>query len=854
MPSGELALSSISTSASQETRWSVDELIPFGKYILLNKISAGATAAVYRAKIRGEAGFERLVTIKRILPQMAGDPDFVETFVHEAKVCARLTHSNICPIYELGKVGESLYMASEWVAGKDLRAILQRLQATDRVMPPLAAAWIASRLCDALDYAHGLKDIKGERLNLLHQDLSPANVMVSYDGAVKLLDFGLARAAGRAQQTNVDALKQKLGYMSPELVLGTAIDRRSDLFGVGVCLYEMVTGKRLFSGSDDIATLKLLRNATVQPPSALRDDTPDELETIIMRSLARDPEQRWPSAGEMAHALTAFVVSDDPSFGTRNLVELMQSLFETDRQSEQVKLNTLLKASQDGNLMEQRRRFFHSPMGAGAIARAEATRKHASARPPPLAPPAPAAGITSASQKSSTESLTGSHISERKARAPLPAPASTANAQQIQDDALTTYRAPAPQSVSMSKPAMETPFPPAPPALETPRPGAFARGALATSEAGYNDLIRRSGEDEAEPTMYRPEPSVRSAVAAQSGEPRASNEHSDAGRITQPSIDPGFQELQNEPTVFELAPDEYSEPLSAEADKPAVQPAATAARGADAATAAPPATAANVAAKPSDPAAADFDSEATSYLIPGQPSAARALFEPAATPQTYDDEATHIFFSADGSEIGLPDVPDDSLTTVSPPTPLRVPLPAAAPAAVSGKLTPPRPSGRQPTGGHAPVPFALASPTNKLTATEPTQPRLSNRAPTLVLSSLPPAARTSLYWVLGVALAVLLTGLILKTPLGITLGLRKPPIGVVIVSTTPVVPATIKLDGIYRGRAPTTLDGIPAGSRVLAITADGYEPVTRTITVEGGETRTESITLLPTTPAPLAQP
>ena len=302
-------------------------------------------------------------------------------------------------------------------------------------MPPLAAAWIASRLCDALDYAHGLKDVKGERLNLLHQDLSPANVMVSYEGAVKLLDFGLARAAGRAQQTNVDALKQKLGYMSPELVLGTAIDRRSDLFGVGVCLYEMVTGKRLFSGTDDIATLKLLRNATVQPPSSLRDDTPDELETIIMRSLARDPEQRWPSAGEMAHALTAFVVADDPAFGTRNLVELMQSLFETDKQSEQVKLNTLLKASQDGNVMEQRRRFFHSPMGAAAIARAEATRKHASTRPPPFAPPTPPPNklLARSEPKSSTESLTGSHISERKARAPLPAPPSDRERPEVAD-------------------------------------------------------------------------------------------------------------------------------------------------------------------------------------------------------------------------------------------------------------------------------------------------------------------------------------------------------------------------------------------------------------------------------------
>jgi serine/threonine protein kinase len=830
MPSGEPALS----AAIPPTRWSVDELIPFGKYILLNKISSGATAAVYRAKIRGEAGFERLVTIKRILPQMAGDPEFVETFVREAKVCARLTHSNICPIYELGKVGESLYMASEWVAGKDLRAILQRLQATDRVMPPLAAAWIASRLCDALDYAHGLKDAKGERLNLLHQDLSPANVMVSYEGAVKLLDFGLARAAGRAQQTNVDALKQKLGYMSPELVLGTAIDRRSDLFGVGVCLYEMVTGKRLFAGIDDIATLKLLRNATVQPPSALRDDTPDELETIIMRSLARDPEQRWPSAGEMAHALTAFVVADDPSFSTRNLVELMQSLFETDKQAEQARLNTLLSASADANLMEQRRRFFHSPFGAGAIARAEATRKHASTRPPPPAPPAqPENAASPGSNTSSGESLTGSHISQRKARAPLPAPAATANAQEVaqdqaQDDALTTYRPP------VSSPALETPRPPA---LETPRPGVFARGGLTTTEAKYNELIRRSGEDDAEQTMYRPEPSMREAAAAAAGDVRdtlSDKDKNDAGRITQPALDPGLQELQNEPTVFELAPEEYSEPLAPEQDKqdkPSKPEAA-----------AKP--------EPSRPATTDvpldFDSEATNYLG-GQPLAAKALFEPA-TPasQSYDDEATHIFFTNEDGGIELPDVPDDSLTTVSHPTPLRVPVPAGAPAAIGGKLpAPPPASGR--TGQHTPVRLPLASPSAVIQRTSP-------RIPTIAISSIPPAARSPLYWVLGAAALVLLIGLILKTPLGITLGLRKPPNGVIVVSTTPAVEATIRLDGIYRGHSPQRLEGIPAGKRTLSIMADGYEPATRSIDLEGGDTRTENVTLIPTTPAPLAQP
>src|SRR5688572_12713098 len=168
---------------------SADELIPFGKYTLLDRISGGGTSAVYRANVRGAAGFERLVAIKRILPHMAGDPEFVKTFVREAKTVARLTHANICPIYELGKVGESLYMAIEYIAGKDLGKIARRMSRRDQVMPPVVAAFIAARLCDALDYAHSLRNSSGANAGVVHRDLSPSNIIVSYEGGVKLIDF-----------------------------------------------------------------------------------------------------------------------------------------------------------------------------------------------------------------------------------------------------------------------------------------------------------------------------------------------------------------------------------------------------------------------------------------------------------------------------------------------------------------------------------------------------------------------------------------------------------------------------------------------------------------------------------------
>jgi serine/threonine protein kinase len=369
-------------NSSETSEWSADELIPFGKYVLLDRISGGATAAVYRANVRGEAGFERLVAIKRILPHMAGDRAFIETFVREAKTVARMAHAGICPIYELGKVGESLYMAVEYIQGKDLGHILRRLDKRDSQMPPSITAWVTARLCEALDYAHGMKNAKGDSAGIIHRDLSPNNVLISYEGQVKLIDFGLAKAVGRAQATNVDALKQKLSYMSPEMVKGKAIDARSDIFGVGVCLYEMITGKRLFVGVNDIETLKLVSRASVPPPSAVIEDPPDELEMIVMRSLKREPQDRFQTAGEMASALDAYLHQADPDFGVHNVTAWMHELYSDQLAEEQSRIKRLLAASADPELIQQRRVFFASSAGAVARARAELDRRLSTDLPP----------------------------------------------------------------------------------------------------------------------------------------------------------------------------------------------------------------------------------------------------------------------------------------------------------------------------------------------------------------------------------------------------------------------------------------------------------------------------------------
>jgi serine/threonine-protein kinase len=369
-----------SEKPSGQKEWSADELIPFGKYILLDRVSSGATAAVYRANVRGEAGFERLVAIKRILPHMAGDRDFVDTFVREAKTVAKLAHEGICPIYELGKVGESLYMAIEYIQGCDLGRITRRLAGREESMPPLIAAWIAARLCDALDYAHTLKNARGSRTGVIHRDISPSNIMLSFEGQVRLLDFGLAKAVGRAQSTNVDALKFKIGYMSPEMVKGRPLDARSDLFGVGVCLYEMLTGRRLFAGKNDIETIALVGKAQIPQPSAVMEDAPEELEQVILRALQREPDDRYQTAAEMAEALNTYIQHADPTFGPQRIVAFLRELFEQDIADEQARIRLLLAASNNPALIASRRTFFASATGAAARARAETEKQLARER------------------------------------------------------------------------------------------------------------------------------------------------------------------------------------------------------------------------------------------------------------------------------------------------------------------------------------------------------------------------------------------------------------------------------------------------------------------------------------------
>ena len=266
--------------------------ITFGKYLLLDRINVGGMAEVFKAKTFGIEGFERIIAIKRILPNMADDEEFINMFVDEARIAVQLSHANIVQIYELGKIENQYYIAMEYVSGKDLRQILDRYRKKEKTLPVPAAAYITSKLCEGLDYAHRKSDPTGRPLNVIHRDVSPQNILVSFEGAVKITDFGIAKAEDRASKTQAGVLKGKFGYMSPEQVRGLEIDHRSDIFAVGILLYEMVTGKRLFIGESDFSTLERVRKAEVIPPSEHNPDLPPEFEQLVMRTLARERDER----------------------------------------------------------------------------------------------------------------------------------------------------------------------------------------------------------------------------------------------------------------------------------------------------------------------------------------------------------------------------------------------------------------------------------------------------------------------------------------------------------------------------------------------------------------------------------
>jgi serine/threonine protein kinase len=289
----------------------------FGRYRLLDEIGRGGMAVVSRAVMDGPRGFTRTVVIKRILSELASQPSFVDMLATEARLSALLCHRNIVQVYEFGQIEGEYYVAMEYVDGTDLLDLLRSCATRRQRLPVAAACHIVGEVANALAYAHALKDAQGRPLEIVHRDISPSNIMVSRQGEAKLLDFGIAKAAHHARDevTVTGVLKGKISYLSPEQAEGLPLDRRSDIFSLGIVFHECLTMRRLFRGQSDLETLRLVREARAVPPSTLAPGIPPELDAIVLKMLARDPNGRFASCDELLAALGPVLhhISADPA-------------------------------------------------------------------------------------------------------------------------------------------------------------------------------------------------------------------------------------------------------------------------------------------------------------------------------------------------------------------------------------------------------------------------------------------------------------------------------------------------------------------------------------------------------------
>jgi serine/threonine protein kinase len=275
---------------------------PLGRYVLGTLLGQGGAASVYMARLDGPHGFDRVVAVKLVHEHLMSDRDFVTMFLDEANLACRLQHPNIVHCYELCQEERSLYLAMEFLQGQPLSRLYQRAQERRQPLPYSVVAWVGARAADALGYAHELRDESGEPLRVVHRDVSPDNLFVTYDGQVKLLDFGIARAAGRRSQTNLGQLKGKFRYMAPEYALGLEFDSGLDVFALGATLYETATGVPAFGG-DEQAALRKIVAGELADPREIRPDFPAPLWKLLQRAMASRREDRPRSAAQLAKAL-----------------------------------------------------------------------------------------------------------------------------------------------------------------------------------------------------------------------------------------------------------------------------------------------------------------------------------------------------------------------------------------------------------------------------------------------------------------------------------------------------------------------------------------------------------------------
>jgi serine/threonine-protein kinase len=312
----------------------------FGKYSLIDRIAVGGMAEIFLARQAGLEGFEKTIVIKRIRPHLSNQKSFVKMFLNEAKLAAQLNHPNIVQIYDLGKISDTYFIAMEYIFGRDMRRIIPKADAMGIPFPMVYALKIASSVCEGLFYAHQKTDIYGNALNIVHRDVTPENIFVSFDGTVKILDFGIAKAANQIEQTRAGEIKGKLSYMSPEQCMGKPLDHRSDIFSLGVVLYEWVTGFKLFTGDSEVAILKSITEGKIYAPSYFKADIPEAVERILMKALDKDRELRYQTAWDMQYDVDQFLSQYEFTPSNIHLSNFLKQLFSDELEEEKKRLTS----------------------------------------------------------------------------------------------------------------------------------------------------------------------------------------------------------------------------------------------------------------------------------------------------------------------------------------------------------------------------------------------------------------------------------------------------------------------------------------------------------------------------------
>src|SRR5581483_4918345 len=303
-----------------------------GQYEVRAKIAEGGMAVVYLGRLAGPAGFERVVALKVIRDQYALNPDFTRMFLDEAKIVARMSHPNVVQVHELGMEGNRLFIAMELLFGQSMWHVWEACRDRQVRLRYDLVAWLGARIAEGLHHAHEMADpLTGQKLEVTHRDINPTNILVTYDGQPKIIDFGLARAVGRMEQTAAGVIKGKLAYMSPEQAMGARVDRRTDVFALGTTIWELTVDRRLFKKKEDHETLKSVVECKIPDPRTLVMGYPDALWAVLEKSMRKNINERYQNALEMARDLDACSKLEGRVINTSAVAEIMHALFANER-------------------------------------------------------------------------------------------------------------------------------------------------------------------------------------------------------------------------------------------------------------------------------------------------------------------------------------------------------------------------------------------------------------------------------------------------------------------------------------------------------------------------------------------